>query len=112
MTAADGKWTFSLTAACGTDVQYKYTCGHGGDGWAGTEEYPLTNRGYTLPAGLFQGAVARCVRRQTRSLGDPRALQRGHQDLPVGTPLRCGGGGERSAAEFATRPRYSQGGEL
>jgi len=48
-TAADGKWTFALTTSCGSDVQYKYTCGHGGDGWAGTEEYPLTNRGYKLP---------------------------------------------------------------
>jgi hypothetical protein len=31
-----------------TDVQYKYTIGHSGDGWGPTEEYPLTNRGLTI----------------------------------------------------------------
>ncbi|TNF26043.1 MAG: hypothetical protein EP329_21875 [Deltaproteobacteria bacterium] len=49
-TAGDNIWTLGFDAIPGTDLQYKYTIGHAGDGWGGTEEYPLTNRGYTVPA--------------------------------------------------------------
>ncbi|MCC6620486.1 MAG: hypothetical protein IT385_04485 [Deltaproteobacteria bacterium] len=47
--AGDGLWTFSATFGPGTPLQYKYTIGKAGDSWSGTEEYPLTNRGYTVP---------------------------------------------------------------
>jgi len=48
--AGDGIWTLAFDFIPGTDLQYKYSIGHSGDGWGGTEEYPLTNRGYTVPA--------------------------------------------------------------
>ncbi len=47
--AGDGIWTLSSTFVPGAGLQYKYTIGHPGDSWGGTEEYPLTNRGYTVP---------------------------------------------------------------
>jgi len=48
--AGDGIWTLGFPFAPGTGLQYKYTVGHSGESWGGTEEYPLTNRGYTVPA--------------------------------------------------------------
>ena len=48
MTAQDNYWTFRMLVPPLTDVQYKYTIGHSGDGWGPTEEYPLTNRGLTI----------------------------------------------------------------
>ena len=48
--AGDGLYTLGFTFQPGTDLQYKYTIGHLGDSWGGTEEYPLTNRGYVIPA--------------------------------------------------------------
>lgn len=45
----DGIWTLSFPVVPGTGLQYKYTIGKSGDSWGGTEEYPLTNRGYTVP---------------------------------------------------------------
>jgi len=50
LVANDGIWTFGHTFVPGTGLQYKYTIGHAGESWGGTEEYPLTNRGYTVPA--------------------------------------------------------------
>jgi len=47
--AGDDLWTFQATFGPGTPLQYKYTIGKTGDSWPGTEEYPLTNRGYTVP---------------------------------------------------------------
>lgn len=47
--AGDGIWTLSFPVVPGTGLQYKYTVGKTGDSWGGTEEYPLTNRGYTAP---------------------------------------------------------------
>lgn len=47
--AGDGIYTFASTFPPGTGLQYKYTIGHSGESWGGTEEYPLTNRGYTVP---------------------------------------------------------------
>ncbi len=47
--AGDGIWTFASTFVPGAGLQYKYTIGHPGESWGGTEEYPLTNRGYTVP---------------------------------------------------------------
>lgn len=49
-TAGDNIWTIAFDFVPGTDLQYKYTCGHEGESWGGTEEYPLTNRGYPVPA--------------------------------------------------------------
>jgi len=48
--AGDNIWTLGFTFSPGTDLQYKFTIGHEGDSWGGTEEYPLTNRGYIVPA--------------------------------------------------------------
>ncbi|MBL8787051.1 MAG: hypothetical protein JNJ59_19250 [Deltaproteobacteria bacterium] len=48
-TAGDHVYTLASTFVPGTGLQYKYTIGHAGLGWGGTEEYPLTNRGYTVP---------------------------------------------------------------
>jgi len=50
LVANDGIWTFGHTFVPGTGLQYKYTIGQSGESWGGTEEYPLTNRGYTVPA--------------------------------------------------------------
>lgn len=47
-TAHDNLWTFRLLVPPGTDLQYKYTIGHAGQGWGPTEEYPLTNRGLVV----------------------------------------------------------------
>jgi hypothetical protein len=45
--ANDGKWTGTFGFAPGTMLRYKYTCGLPKDEakWAGTEEFPLTERG-------------------------------------------------------------------
>ncbi len=48
-TAGDGIWTLGFPFVPGSGLQYKYTIGKTGDSWGGTEEYPLTNRGYTVP---------------------------------------------------------------
>ena len=48
-TASDNIWTLSFAFAPGMVLQYKYTIGDSGDGWGGTEEYPLTNRAFTVP---------------------------------------------------------------
>ncbi|MFO0750301.1 MAG: hypothetical protein U1F43_32220 [Myxococcota bacterium] len=48
--AGDHIWTIGFQFAPGTGLQYKFTIGHPTDSWGGTEEYPLTNRGYTVPA--------------------------------------------------------------
>jgi hypothetical protein len=48
--AGDGIWTLAFTFVPGTGLQYKYPIGHPGDSWGGTEEYPRTNRGYTVPS--------------------------------------------------------------
>jgi hypothetical protein len=48
-TAGDNIWTRSFAFSPGVGLQYKYTIGASGDSWGGTEEYPLTNRGYTVP---------------------------------------------------------------
>ncbi len=47
-TAGDNLWTFRLSVAPGTELNYKYTMGNAGDGWSPTEEYPLTNRGFEV----------------------------------------------------------------
>jgi alpha-amylase/alpha-mannosidase (GH57 family) len=47
--AGDSIFTISFTFPPMTELQYKYTIGDPGDGWGGTEEYPLTNRGYDVP---------------------------------------------------------------
>lgn len=46
--AGDNLWTFSTQVSPLTDVQYKYTIGGEGEGWGGTEEFPLTNRGFIV----------------------------------------------------------------
>lgn len=50
--ASDGLWTLAVELEAGTMLNYKYTCGFPADegSWVGTEEYPLTNRGLTVPA--------------------------------------------------------------
>jgi alpha-amylase/alpha-mannosidase (GH57 family) len=48
--AGDNYWTGAFAFPEGTWLEYKYTIGHPGDGWGATEEYPLTNRGYLVPA--------------------------------------------------------------
>jgi alpha-amylase/alpha-mannosidase (GH57 family) len=44
-TAGDNLWTFRMLVPPATELNYKYTIGAQGQGWGGTEEYPLTNRG-------------------------------------------------------------------
>jgi alpha-amylase/alpha-mannosidase (GH57 family) len=48
--SGDGLWSIQFTFPPGTSLQYKYTIGAPGQSWGGTEEYPLTNRGLTVPA--------------------------------------------------------------
>lgn len=50
VTAGDNLWTAQFVFVPGADLQYKYTIGHSGESWGGTEEYPLTNRGFTVPS--------------------------------------------------------------
>jgi hypothetical protein len=47
-TASDNFWTFRMLVPPLTSVNYKYTIGTMGDGWGPTEEYPLTNRGFSV----------------------------------------------------------------
>jgi len=47
--AGDRIWTGLFKFAPGTAVQYRYTIGRHGDSWGGTEEFPLTARGFTPP---------------------------------------------------------------
>lgn len=52
LAGGDGIWTRSFILPPGTTLQYKYTIGTSADegNWGGTEEYPLTNRAYLVPA--------------------------------------------------------------
>ncbi len=47
-TALDNYWTFRLLVPPLTAVNYKYTIGKLDDGWGASEEFPLTNRGFTV----------------------------------------------------------------
>jgi hypothetical protein len=47
--AGDEIWTIQFDFAPGTALRYRLTLGSVGDSWGGTEEFPLTQRGYTLP---------------------------------------------------------------
>lgn len=49
--ANDNKWTRTFGLAPGTLLRWKYTCGlNTNEGsWGGTEEFPLTERGYDVP---------------------------------------------------------------
>ncbi|RME53150.1 MAG: hypothetical protein D6795_05790 [Deltaproteobacteria bacterium] len=47
-TPGDNLWTGRFFFSPLTEVQYKYTIGSEGEGWANTEEFPLTNRGFTV----------------------------------------------------------------
>ena len=49
--AGDNIWTYQIQALAGADLRYKYTCGSAADEgtWSGSEEFPLYERGYTVP---------------------------------------------------------------
>ncbi|MBM4397954.1 MAG: hypothetical protein FJ087_19995 [Deltaproteobacteria bacterium] len=57
--AGDRVWTGAFPIERGTEVRYKYTAGLPSDEgkWAGTEEFPLAERGVLLPADLPCNAV-------------------------------------------------------
>jgi hypothetical protein len=59
--ANDNIWTIGFPFPPGTDLQYKYTVGVTGASWGGTEEYPLTNRAYTVPTDGTQGVRLRDI---------------------------------------------------
>lgn len=63
-TAEDRVWTIRKQFARGTLLRWKYTIGTTADEgrWSGTEEFPLTERGFTLP---MNPDVARVTFRET-----------------------------------------------
>ena len=49
--SSDNIWTFEVEVLPGTLLRYRYTIGSAADegSWLGTEEFTLTDRGYTVP---------------------------------------------------------------
>jgi len=49
-TAGDGLWTLELEFPTGSEIQYKYTNSGERGAWAPSEEFPQSNRAFTVTA--------------------------------------------------------------